>query len=141
MYGTILVALENSDADRAILEHIRTLAKLCGARLVLMHVADGFVARTQKSLNLQEGEEIRLDRAYLDRCRAELAAEGFAAETVLGMGDPATELVAKAESLRVDLIAMATHGHGFLNDLIRGSVANAVRHKTAIPVLMVRASR
>ena len=141
MYGTILIALEHSDVDKTILDHVRTLARLCGSRLVLMHVADGFVARTQKSLNLQDGEEIRQDRAYLERCRGELAAEGFGVEAVLGMGDPAAELVAKAESLRVDLIAMATHGHGFLNDLIRGSVANAVRHKTSIPVLMVRATR
>lgn len=141
MYGTILVALENSDADKTILAHVRQLARLCRSRLVLMHVADGFVARTQKSLNLQDGEEILADRRYLDECRAAMASEGFEADTVLGMGDPSTELVAKAEELRVDLIAMATHGHGFIGDLIRGSVANAVRHKTAIPVLMVRASR
>ena len=141
MYGTILVALENSDADKTILAHVRQLAGLCRSRLVLMHVADGFVARTQKSLNLQDGEEILADRRYLDECRAAMAAEGFEAQTVLGMGDPSAELVAKAEELRVDLIAMATHGHGFIGDLIRGSVANAVRHKTAIPVLMVRASR
>lgn len=141
MYGTILVAVENSDADKTILAHVRQLARMCRSRLILMHVADGFVARTQKSLNLQDSEEILADRAYLDRCRDAMIAEGFEAQTVLGMGDPATELVAKAEELRVDLIAMATHGHGFIADLIRGSVASAVRHKTAIPVLMVRASR
>jgi nucleotide-binding universal stress UspA family protein len=141
LYGTILIALEHSDADKTILEHARRLARLCGSRLVLMHVADGFVARTQNSLNLQDGEEIRQDREYLDRCRGDLAAEGFTVDAVLGMGDPAAELVGKAEALGVDLIAMATHGHGFLNDLIRGSVANAVRHRTSIPVLMVRATR
>lgn len=141
MYRTILVALENSDADRAILEHIGTLGKLCGASLILMHVADGFVARTQKSLNLQDSQEMVEDQAYLDRVGSEMQAAGLSVTVHLGKGDPAAELVAFAERSRVDLIAMATHGHGFLNDLIRGSVANAVRHKTSIPVLMVRATK
>lgn len=141
MYRTILVALENSDADRAILAHIRSLASICKASLILMHVADGFVARTQESLNLQDSQEIVEDQAYLDRVGAQLRLEGFTVAVELGKGDPAAELVRHAERSSVDLIAMATHGHGFLNDLIRGSVANAVRHKTSIPVLMVRATK
>jgi nucleotide-binding universal stress UspA family protein len=141
MYSTILVALENSETDRTILTHIRPLAKLCGSSLVLMHVADGFAARTQDALNLQDSEEMVADRAYLERCRVELAAEGFAATCELGRGDPATTLVQHAEKVNASLIAMATHGHGLLNDVLRGSVASEVRHRTSIPVLMVRAPR
>ena len=55
------------------------------------------------------------------------------------MGDPATELVKVAGEESVDLIAMSTHGHRFLNDLLRGSTADRVRHNVEIPVLMVRA--
>ena len=139
MYTTILVALENTETDRTILTHIRPLAKLCGSALVLMHVADGFAARTQDSLNLQDSEEMVADRAYLERCRAELEAEGFKAACELGKGDPATTLVQHAEKINANLIAMATHGHGLINDVLRGSVASEVRHKTTIPVLMIRA--
>lgn len=141
MYTTILVALENSETDRTILTHIRPLAKLCGSSLVLMHVADGFAARTQQTLNLQDSEEMIADRAYLERCRAELQAEGFNAACELGKGDPATALVQHAEKIGADLIAMATHGHGLINDVLRGSVASEVRHKTSIPVLLVRAGQ
>ena len=141
MYLTILVALENTETDRTILTHIRPLAKLCGSSIVLMHVADGFAARTQQALNLQDSEEMIADRAYLERCRKDLQAEGFSAACELGTGDPASALVLHAEKIKADLIAMATHGHGLINDVLRGSVASEVRHKTSIPVLLVRAVR
>jgi nucleotide-binding universal stress UspA family protein len=140
MYRTILVALENSPTDAAILTHIRPLAKLMGSRLILCHVADGFVARNQNQLNLEDSEEMRGDRAYLERCRADLARDGLDAATVLAAGDPAAEIVAVAERERCDLIAMATHGHRLVMDVVLGSVASDVRHKTMVPVLLVRAA-
>jgi nucleotide-binding universal stress UspA family protein len=141
MYRTILVPLENSPADATILEHIRGLARLTGGRLVLAHVADGFAARNQEELNLEDSEEIRADRAYLEQRRQELAAGGFEVTAVLLCGDPVEQLLALAEREKVDLIAMSTHGHGFLKDLLLGTVAEALRHRTSIPVLMVRARR
>ena len=139
MYKRILVAVENSGADRTILNHVAGLAKLTGAELLLVHVADGWVARNFDQLKLRESEEIKTDRAYLEMLRTELAGQGFAVQTKLAMGDPATELVRTAETQAVDLIAMSTHGHRFLNDLIRGATADKVRHLVRIPVLLLRA--
>jgi nucleotide-binding universal stress UspA family protein len=138
MYKHVLVALENSAYDTAILAHIHDLAVTCMAKVTLIHVADGFAARNLQSLKLRESEEIKADRAYLDRCVSDLAAAMLDVDAVLASGDPATEICAAAERERCDLIAMATHGHGFLNDVVRGSVANQVRHRTMIPVLLVR---
>jgi len=138
MYTRILVPLENSRTDEAIVAHIRELARLCGASLVLMHVADGFAARNIGSLELRESEEIRKDRAYLDAVAARLSADGFAVEAVLASGDPAKEITAAAEREHCDLIAMGTHGHRGVKDLIYGSVANEVRHQSMVPVLLVR---
>ena len=138
MYARVLVPLEHSDYDRGILDHVRRLARLCHSAVVLIHVADGWAARNQRHLNLRESEEMRDDRAYLERVCAELTAEGFDADCVLASGDPPTEIAAAAERERCDLIAMATHGHRFLGDLIHGSVADAVRHRSMVPVLLVR---
>lgn len=137
MYRKILVPLENSPADEAILEHLRVLAPLHESALILVHVADGFGARYQEGLNLADSEEMREDAAYLEHRRAELADQGFTVHAVLEAGEPAAKLVEIAERERCDLIAMATHRHGALQDLIRGTVASAVRHRTQIPVLMV----
>jgi len=139
MYSRILVTLEHSGTDAAILAHVSRLARCSGASVVLVHVADGWAARNATALTLRESEEIRDDRAYIERCRAELEAAGLRADAVLASGDPSDEIVAAAEREGADLIAMATHGHRFLNDLVRGSVANEVRHRTMVPVLLVRA--
>jgi nucleotide-binding universal stress UspA family protein len=141
MYNNILVAIEHSPADRTVIDHVQQLAKLTGASLLLVHVADGWAARHYDELALRESEEMKEDRAYLERIREELAAHGFATRTHLAMGDPATELVKVARAQNVDLIAMSTHGHRFLNDLLRGSTADRVRHSVGVPVLMIRAAR
>jgi nucleotide-binding universal stress UspA family protein len=139
MYQRILVAVENSPADRTILTHVRELAALTGAELLLVHVADGFAARHFKDLDLRESEEMQKDRAYLDRLCGELAADNLRVTTELAMGDPATELIRLAEARRADLIAMSTHGHRGLNDLLRGTTVSRVRHEVRIPVLLLRA--
>jgi nucleotide-binding universal stress UspA family protein len=139
MYQHILVALENSEADRAVLAHIEPLAKLLGSKLLLVHVADGWAARAFNELNLRESDEMRADRAYLEQRRAELEARGFECRARLALGDPASELVKVARDEHVDLIAMSTHGHRFFNDLLHGSTADRVRHEVLVPVLMVRA--
>src|SRR5437879_7255290 len=141
MYRRILVPLEHSPADEAILRHVRPLAKLSGASLVLLHVADGWVARNIRELDLRESEEMREDRAYLEQICARLTAEGFDADAVLAGGDPATEIAAAGEREGCDLIAMATHAHRLLGDVVRGSTATALRHITKIPGLTVRSDK
>ncbi|MBP9142919.1 MAG: universal stress protein [Thermoanaerobaculia bacterium] len=139
MYKKILVTLENSRTDEAILRHIELLAQPLGSRLLLVHVADGWMARHRDRLNLAESEEMRIDRAYLESVRARFESAGIPAETQLLWGEPADEIVKVAESTGVDLIAMSTHGHRFLADLVYGSTANKVRHTVNIPVLLLKA--
>jgi universal stress protein A len=138
MYKRILVPVENSPYDDAILEHVRGLAKLCGASVLLIHVADGFAARNANQLNLRESEEMRLDLQYLETLCADLERDGIDADSVLAGGEPSKEIVDAAEREQCDLIAMSTHGHRFVKDVLYGSVANEVRHITRIPVLLVR---
>ncbi|HSA57820.1 MAG TPA: universal stress protein [Gemmatimonadaceae bacterium] len=139
MYQRIMVCLENSPTDEYIVNHVRELARHCGASLVLIHVADGWAARNIRQLDLRESEEMREDREYLERRASDLAAAGLQAEALLASGDPSKEIAAAAEREHCDLIAMATHGHRLLGDVLHGSVASAVRHRSMIPVLLVRA--
>jgi len=138
IFQRILVPLEHTRTDEAILEYIRPLARESRASIILIHVADGWVARNIQQLDLRESEEMKEDFAYLDRVCADLRREGFDTEAVLAAGDPAKEIAAAAEREHCDLIAMATHGHRLLADMVRGSVASALRHISLIPILMVR---
>ena len=137
IYGHILVPLENSSSDEAILTHIRPLAKLTKAKLTIIHVADGFMARNQKRLG--ESEEMRQDWAYLQKVEEQFRAEGFEIRAILACGDPADNIMEVVERDGVDLIAMSVHGHRFLQDLILGSVSSAIKHRARVPVLLVRA--
>jgi len=138
MYSKILIPLENSPADQTILRHIREVARLTGATITLLHVADGWAARNLEQLDLQESEEMREDRAYLAGIEAELRGEGFITSSLLAKGDPAAEIIRISRELECDLIAMATHGHRLLGDLIHGSAADKVRHAVDIPVLLLK---
>jgi nucleotide-binding universal stress UspA family protein len=141
MYQRILVPVENSPYDEVILTHIRKLARTCNdASIVLIHVADGWAARNINQLDLRESEEMRGDREYIENIADSLVSEGYQAEAILAGGDPAKEIAACAVRENCDLIAMATHGHRGLADVIHGSVASELRHISLLPVLMVRAN-
>ncbi len=138
MYKKILIPLDNSSSDEAIINHIQPLARLSGAAIILVHVADGYVARLQNQLNLADSQEIREDGSYLTVRTAQLKKAGFKVTSQLVQGEPADEILALAQREGCDLIAMATHGHKFVKDLVLGSVAEDIRHRTDIPVLMIR---
>lgn len=139
MYKRILVTLENSRADAAIIPHITALARLMSAEVILLHVADGYAARYFDQLQLAESEEMRDDRAYLEKTAGTLRATGLVVETQLALGNPPTEIVKIAADRHCDLIAMTSHGHRFLADFFLGSTISHVRHRTTIPMLVVKA--
>ena len=137
MYKTILLTLDGTPTDRAIIEHVKPLAKLAASRVVLLHVADGWAARTYGRDAVSS--EINEDTAYLEKIRAEFRSEGITTDADLAFGDPATEIVRWVGRKGCDLVAMSTHGHRFLADLFFGTTANRVQHNISVPVLLLRA--
>ena len=137
MYKTILVTLDGTPTDRAIIEHVKSLAKLAGSRVVLLHVADGWAARSSaRSAASRASTE---DTAYLQRVRAEFQTAGIVAEAELAFGEPVKEIVKWVGQKGCDLVAMSTHGHRFFADIFLGTTANRVQHSISVPVLLLRA--
>jgi nucleotide-binding universal stress UspA family protein len=137
MYDTILVTLDGTLTDRAIIEHVKQLAKLAHSRLVLLHVADGWAARTYGPDAVSP--EIAEDTAYLEKVRAEFQSAGIAAQAELAYGDPSSEIIKWVKQKGCDLVAMSTHGHRFLADVFLGTTASRVQHSVSAPVLLLRA--
>jgi nucleotide-binding universal stress UspA family protein len=137
MYDTILVTLDGTPTDRAIIEHVKQLAKLAHSRLVLLHVADGWAARTYGPDAVSP--EIAEDTAYLEKVRAEFQSAGIAAQAELAYGDPSKEIIKWVKQKGCDLVAMSTHGHRFLADVFLGTTASRVQHSVSAPVLLLRA--
>jgi nucleotide-binding universal stress UspA family protein len=141
MFRKILVALENSRADESLVPQIEKLASILHSELLLVHVADGWVARNFDKLHLAESGEMKSDRKYLEQIAARLRASGLEVSFHLALGDPATELLKTAKAERCDLIAMTTHGHRLIGDIIYGSTIESVRHRATVPLLVVRATQ
>lgn len=137
MYNKILVTLDGTATDRAIIEHVKPLAQWAKSHVVLLHVADGWAARTYGPDAISR--EITEDTAYLEKVHAELQAAGIDAEAELAYGNPGSEIVKWIEKKGCDLVAMSTHGHGLIADLFLGSASRHVRHKVNVPVLLLRA--
>jgi len=124
-----------------MLPQIAQLAAHLGSELLLLHVADGWVARSFDQLKLAESEEIKNDRAYLEKTADGLRTKKLTVATRLAMGNPPTEILKMAEAEHCNLIAMTSHGHRLLGDIVHGSTINEVRHRTHIPIFLVRAEK
>jgi nucleotide-binding universal stress UspA family protein len=137
MYDKILITLDATRTDRAIIDHVKRLAKIMNSRVVLLHVATGWAARTYGPDAIHR--EIDEDQAYLETIRAEFEGQGVFAECELAYGEPAKQIVRWVREKGCDLVAMSTHGHRFLGDLFLGVTATKVQHGVRVPVLLLRA--
>src|SRR4051812_13548608 len=115
MYKRILVTLDASPCDRTIIDHIKSLAKLCGSSVVLLHVADGWAARRFGKDAVSH--EISEDTSYLKQVQTEFEAAGIPTTAELAYGEPRDQIVkwiqgaAGGGQKTCDLLAMSTHGH------------------------------
>jgi universal stress protein A len=137
MYKTILVTLDGTPTDRAIIEHIRELARFMHSKVVLLHVADGWAARTFGSD--AKSPEVAEDQAYLEKVQAEFRSDGISTEAALAFGEPAEEILKWVKKGDCDLVAMSTHGHRFVADLFLGTTVTRVRHNLTVPLLLLKA--
>lgn len=137
LYKTILVTLECTPTDRPIIEHVKLLAAAMQSRVVLLHVATGVPAKYHRTD--AAGKEVEESKAFLDRARDEFTAAGIPADAELAYGEPAKEIVNWVKQKGCDLVAMSTHGHQLIADLVLGTTAIRVQHSLSVPVLLLRA--
>jgi nucleotide-binding universal stress UspA family protein len=142
MYQKILVALDTTATDQSLVSVVAELAALFKSEILLVHVADGWAARNFDQLNLVESEEMKADLAYLEEKAAELRSEtGLTVSTRLALGNPPAQILKVADSDGCDLIALVSHGHRLVGDIIHGSTIDAVRHAARVPLFVVHAPR
>jgi nucleotide-binding universal stress UspA family protein len=131
VYDHILVPVEGTETDGPVLEHVGELAVLCGAEVTLLRVAH-FHTRDQRACELEDAE------GDLARAAEHLRGRGISVNTLILPGEPQEVIVQQAAELHPDLIAMATHGHGWAKRIVLGSVADHVRHNTDVPLLLLK---
>jgi nucleotide-binding universal stress UspA family protein len=131
LYARILVPVEGKPTDELLLRHVRELAAVHQAEVILLRVAH-YHTRDERTHEVEDGE------AALTWAASQLEGGGFPVRRELSHGEPADAILAAAQEYDVDLIAMAMHGRGWLPRLMFGSIAESVRHRTPVPLLLVR---
>lgn len=134
VYKKILVAMDCSSVDNAIIDHVSALAIQNQAQVFLLHVVHSHTLDQDRVLN-------EIARTSLEKHREKLAAQGVAAEIVILSGEPDEEILREIEGKTYDLVAMATHGHSFIGDILFGSVSRTLKHKVTIPLLLLGPQR
>lgn len=131
LYKKILLTIDCSEVDGPIVAHVSALARLSKARVVLMHVIHAHTLDQERALREKTASALK-ERV------ANLRAEGVEVDTIVKRGEPEEEILREIEKGSYDLVAMATHGHTFIGDILFGSVSDSLKHKIAIPLLLLR---
>ena len=133
VYRKILVTIDCSCVDDVIIEHVSALALQNRAQVILLHVVHSHTLDQHRVL--QEQAETSLathHKALLD--------QGIDSRIIIRSGEPDAEILAAIEETDYDLVAMATHGHSFIGDILFGSVSRTLKHRIGIPLLLINSS-
>jgi nucleotide-binding universal stress UspA family protein len=130
VYHKILVTIDCSPVDDSIIRHVTELAIQNEAKIILLHVVHSHTLDQDRALR-EKAEKILKDYSQ------ELESKGISVQIILRSGEPDREILSEIEQQDCDLVAMATHGHSFLGDMLFGSVSRTLKHKIRIPLLLI----
>jgi nucleotide-binding universal stress UspA family protein len=143
---TLLVPLDFSDVSETVLASAGNLAVPLGAKIVLLHIVEPIATYVPVGASMDvmaaappplETEDIKVPQQRLEKLAEPLRAQGAEVEAVSLVGLAVDDILAEAESRKVDVIVLGSHGHGALYHLFSGSVVTGVLKRSSCPVLVV----
>jgi nucleotide-binding universal stress UspA family protein len=130
LYRKILVTIDCSAVDDAIIEHVSSLALQNDAQVALLHVVHSHTLDQHRVLSERA-------EASLNAQQKKLQNRGIDARIVIRSGEPDAEILAEIAKTDYDLVAMATHGHSFIGGILFGSVSRTLKHRICTPLLLI----
>ena len=131
LYENILVTIDCSPVDTVIVEHVIKLAGIHKSTVHLLHIIHSHTLDENYSLEKKAKPE-------LDRIKKQFEDQNIQTHIILKNGEPENEVVQAIREGDYDLVAMALHGHRHIFDILYGSVSDAVKHKTDVPILLIK---
>ena len=136
MFRKILYPTDWSDCAREALKYLKAMKNAGVEEVVVAHVMNEKAMRLQPSEKFREFE--RIDKEKLETIKRELEEEGFRVKTRLHVGTVRTDVIKIAREEDVSLIIMGTHGKGYVEGILWGSVSRNVVEYSDRPVLLIK---
>ena len=131
VYKNILVTIDCSPVDDAIVKHVALLAVQNRAKVCLLHVIHAHTIDQRRVLREQA-------EACLEKHCGKLRALNIETRSTMPVGEPGEQVLQEIANGGYDLVAMAVHGHKFPGDFLFGSVSEILKHKISIPLLLLK---
>lgn len=146
MYKTILVPLDGSKRAEAILPHVENMALQYGAKIIFLQVLQPLVnyqAGTVTDHHFQAAYDHhnREAESYLATWVDEFRKKGLTAEKYIDRGPIVEKIITFAENMKIDLIAIASHGRTGISRVFYGSVASGLLNRIDRPLLLIRSRK
>ncbi len=138
MCKTILLVVDGTACDRAMIEYVRPLAKGSQSRVILLHVENG-EPRDRRRQILYPGATDAVE--YLRNIQNEFRAASISVEIVLAYGEPAVEIKNQVQQRTCDLVMMNTQRRESVSEIFFGTIFKRVQNAIAVPILLFKSSR
>jgi nucleotide-binding universal stress UspA family protein len=141
-FQNILVGVDFSDTDKALLTHALQLAEKFSASVWIIHIAMpdpefvGYEVGPQYIRDVR-AEDLRAEHKTLKNYAEEFTDAGIAAESLLVQGYTAETLLEEVKKLKIDLFIMGVHKHGFLDRVFNENNPSQLALKAQVPMLLV----
>jgi nucleotide-binding universal stress UspA family protein len=146
MFKKILVCLDGSEIAEKIIPYVKEQALAAGSKVILLRVVSipselsldipGFPAVPLRTSSMpdQLKKEYNIAKTYLQP----INERGIQVECETLMGSPGPTIISYANENNIDLIAIASHGHSGLRNILLGSVAEHIIRDSSLPILIIR---
>lgn len=143
MFKKILACLDSSELSEQVLPFAEAVALHFDGRVTLLQVVSTTGTASLAGAGLYAPGTLaraaeKEARAYLRRIARSPKGKGLEVRLVVIRGTPAGQMIIEyAQGHKVDLIAMATHGHAGMARVVFGSVADHVVRNSGLPMLLI----
>ncbi|MFN3480675.1 MAG: universal stress protein [Thermodesulfovibrionales bacterium] len=139
LFKRLLYPTDWSDCAKITLQYLKGLKGAGVEEVVVAHVMDEKAMKFQPLERFKEFEKQDLER--LDEVKKELEQSGFKVKTRLEIGRPGSDLIRIAREEDITMIIMGTHGKGYVEGILWGSVSRNVVEYSDKPVLLIKSER
>ena len=138
----VLIAIDDSTFSENVIRAVKTWIRHENTEVLVLHLLQPVEPVPPPEMAQDYAPELESEmqpaRALVERIAGELRRSGFTAQSEVRIGDVTETVLDRAAEWHADLIAVGSHGHRRIHDILLGSVAESVARRAGCSVTVVR---